>query len=80
MEKEAWLRIAYEITIIFNVLFIIVWIFLAIFPGFYYLSQFNIIFGLQTIFLNFWSLIFVSTLILGILLHNLIEKAKKAEK
>jgi membrane protein DedA with SNARE-associated domain len=76
MEKDAWLKICYEIVVIFNVLSIIVWLFLAIFPGIYYLSQNDIITGLQLIFLNIWCLIFVSTLLLGILLHSLLEQAK----
>ncbi|MDD1777593.1 MAG: hypothetical protein LUQ65_05435 [Candidatus Helarchaeota archaeon] len=74
MEKNTWQKNCYDGIVVLNVLFIIVWILLAIFPGFHYLFDNNIILGLQTIFLNYWCLMFAITLALGIWLHFLLPK------
>jgi len=79
MEKDTRLKNCYDGIVVLNVLFIIVWILLAIFPGFHYLFENNIIAGLQTMFLNIWCLIFLITLVLGIWLHLLLTKENPKE-
>lgn len=77
MEKETLMKIGYETVIILNALSIILWIFLAIFPGSVHLGEGKIIEGLQAIFVNIWFLCFGITLGVGIFLHFLLKGNRK---
>ncbi|HUY00097.1 MAG TPA: hypothetical protein VMV49_11120 [Candidatus Deferrimicrobium sp.] len=70
MEKEVLVKIGYEALIILNALFIIVWIFLAVFPGFYALIYGTKIECLQYIFVNWWFYLFMITLMGGLLFRE----------
>jgi TM2 domain-containing membrane protein YozV len=76
MEKKVLLEVCYEAWIIFNALFIILWIFLAIFPGLYALYQGDIMEGLQEIVINWWFYLFIITLGGGLLFREWINKEK----
>ncbi|NVM28974.1 MAG: hypothetical protein HWN65_09020 [Candidatus Helarchaeota archaeon] len=79
MEKETLMKIGYEIVIILNALSVILWIFLAIFPGSVYLGESDITGGLQAIFVDPWFLCFVITLGAGIFLHLMLKSNEKEQ-
>ncbi len=74
MEKTTLLKIGFEIAVILNVLSIITWILLAIFPGLYYFSIGEIGTGFQVVFLNIWFYMFVVSIGTVFFLQPYVEK------
>jgi len=74
------LKIGFESAIILNVLSIITWILLGIFPGLYYLSMGAVLEGLQFMFLNIWFILFTITLIIIFFLRTFVKKEEDKSK
>ncbi len=73
MVNEEALKICQEIVIIVNGVSIILWIFLAIFPGVDSISLGDPVMGLRIIFLDLWFYCFAITLIIGIILRSMLK-------
>ncbi len=78
MEKTTLITLGYEVASIFNALFIILWVLLAIFPGVNYLFLGPVVEGLEIIFLNSWFYLFAITLACTLLLQT--YKKEKPEQ
>ena len=79
MENKTLMKVGFETAVTLNALFIITWILLAIFPGVYYFSIWEIAAGFQYIFLNIWFYLFAITLAIALLLRIYLEGEKEAD-
>ena len=74
MDREGLLKSGFDMIILLNALFLIIWILLSIFPGAYAFYVGDLVEGLLLVFVNSWFGCFCVTLVLGLLLREMLKR------